>query len=793
MRSTRRLKPDPMTKRVLILATGESGDDQITPLQSPVPDGERLRDLLRREDVGGYDVRLVPNPSLVAARMAIEDFFGDAKADDTLILLITGHGMRDDGMRLFFATADSRQDRVRSTSLAARFVLEERDCSLAARKILMFDTCHAGSYAKGHVNKSAQSGFLADDFDTAAEGTAVLTASSARQSAREAEVDGVYQSHFTRLLIEGIQTGAADPQGTGEITLDQLFAYIRSGLRRDSPGQTPSIEMKGALGSFSIARNPAWQKPQLSDELQEAVNSPNRVSRRGAVSDLVELFSTDLLMADAARGGLLLLLRDADTTVSQAVVQTCKRHGIEVSDLYEGAIPKVYQSPAVKVGSRPQSKLFGIFRRGAKLDNADIAQAGKNKWQPSSTFIVLTCVMINTILSMDATLWPSLINRYHQEYLSFSYNTKTLGIMIAGIGFALISVRFVRQYFFVCSIISASIAILITLIFSDTPLTEFGWLWYLPIGTAIGIATGSTIIIVAQAVPKRQRSFSVAIVAVGHPVGLMLARFQPFDTAYSDGKAALAITLAFITAIFVPLVLLKFPRDIETGSLKRKINFQQAVAGTRLRSSIFIWMAIICLCLAMSLVFSVVPHIEPNQSAAEYALTDPSMEYGYEQSFDKYAFSGFYGIGACFGAVAIAFACRLVDSRKLGGVINSVAAIVFFALYGVMFPLTGPEIAGFLTGMLLVGGFNTLYVVVIEIYPEEARPTGLGWAIAASAIGLLAGQLIGMLVSDISHLPPLFVFMAFCVPLFIAALAVRAVQFAPESCAEDTLAHIRAG
>ena len=85
-----------------------------------------------------------------------------------------------------------------------------------------------------------------------------MTASDAMQVAFEGgEIKGEPTlSVFTQVLVEGIQTGAADRNKDGEISMDELYDYVYEHIRRAYPDQTPTISNLEMRGDIVIALNP---------------------------------------------------------------------------------------------------------------------------------------------------------------------------------------------------------------------------------------------------------------------------------------------------------------------------------------------------------------------------------------------------------------------------------------------------------------------------------------------------------------------------------------------------------
>lgn len=277
-----------MARRALILACGHYGDPSIPPLASPVGDGQRLKALLERADVGGYAVRLCEDADTKSAQVELHDFFDQGLPDDLNLLVISGHGLKDRWGRLYFATTDTERERLSATALSAAFVRQQMDDSRAGQKVLVIDACYSGAFIENMIPKKV--GDLAvsqADFGNPEEkGTAIVTASTAVQLAGEKEFDGSVQSVFTRCLIEGIETGRADSTGDGRITLSELFDYVRGRMRSEAPGQTPDVFNLRNGGAVVLARNPAWKPLALPKSLVSRANSKDKVRRGSAVEDL---------------------------------------------------------------------------------------------------------------------------------------------------------------------------------------------------------------------------------------------------------------------------------------------------------------------------------------------------------------------------------------------------------------------------------------------------------------------------------------------------------------------------
>ena len=309
-----------MARRALILANGSFADATISALASPVSDAKRFCDLLKREDVGGFDVTLCTNVDSVTARRQVQKFFDAAAFGDMNLILVSGHGIKDRAGKLHFATTDTDMGALSATSLESRFLMEHMDNSAASKHILFIDTCYSGAFGKGMVNtKSAALTVTRDDFgNDEATGKAIITASTAIQLAGEAEANGATQSVFTRHLIDGIESGEADVGQDGQISLSDLFEYVRKGLKRDAPDQTPQPYYYGLDGSTVVTLNPAPKPVELPQELRAQIASKKPLVRGGAVDALVALARQGGREKDKAIEALRALEEDDSSVVQSA-------------------------------------------------------------------------------------------------------------------------------------------------------------------------------------------------------------------------------------------------------------------------------------------------------------------------------------------------------------------------------------------------------------------------------------------------------------------------------------------
>jgi len=209
--------------------------------------------------------------------------------------------------------------------------------SRSRRQVLLLDCCYSGAFARTKSDKT-----VGIKEQLRGRGRVVLTSSNALQYSFEGDEiagEGV-RSVFTRVLVRGLETGKADRDEDGNVSLDELYEYVYDHIVDETPKQRPQ-KVATVEGKIIIARNPHWViKPaELSPELQRAIENPLAGVRAGAVSTLERLLhGSDESLSLAARQTLALLTDDDSRHVSTAAVR---------------ALRAVTTSPTVKPPSAP--------------------------------------------------------------------------------------------------------------------------------------------------------------------------------------------------------------------------------------------------------------------------------------------------------------------------------------------------------------------------------------------------------------------------------------------------------
>jgi uncharacterized caspase-like protein len=244
-----------MGKYALLIGVDTYGAG-LQPLPAASKDVAALQAVLLDPQMGGFnEVKPVINPTQPEMAREIELWFQDRQPEDLVLLFFSGHGVKDDRRDLYFAAADTQKQRdvlLTYSATPARFIHDRiRGCK-AKYQVLILDCCFSGAFGDlagkddGEIPLREQLG---------SEGRVVLTSTSAVDYSFEEK--GAELSIYTRYLVEGIASGAADEDNDGVITIDELHRYAGRKVRETSPVMSPKIFAPQGEGyRIRLARSP---------------------------------------------------------------------------------------------------------------------------------------------------------------------------------------------------------------------------------------------------------------------------------------------------------------------------------------------------------------------------------------------------------------------------------------------------------------------------------------------------------------------------------------------------------
>ncbi|MFM6281089.1 MAG: caspase domain-containing protein, partial [Dolichospermum sp.] len=229
-----------MNKFALLIGVSEY-QPGFNPLPTTIQDVEAIKQLLVNPEIGKFaaeNVTVLKNPQKLDMDGAIHDLYNNRQKDDLLLLYFSGHGLINDEGNFYFSTSSTEKSGTSFLSYLAVAATYVHDCmkrSKSKYKVVILDSCFSGAFPQGMTAKDG--GNINIKHHLGGQGTAILTASTSTQYAYEEE--GSEFGIYTRYLVEGIKTGAADKDGDGWISIDELHEYVSSKVQEVAPAMTP--------------------------------------------------------------------------------------------------------------------------------------------------------------------------------------------------------------------------------------------------------------------------------------------------------------------------------------------------------------------------------------------------------------------------------------------------------------------------------------------------------------------------------------------------------------------------
>lgn len=247
----------------------------LKPLPSAVKDVEALRQVLVNPEIGGFaelDVAVLVDAEKGAIESAIYDLFANRKTDDLLLLYFSGHGVTDSRNDFYFTGAKTRKDALPPTAVSSNYVHSLMNQSRPKRQVVILDCCHSGAFPKGMMAKDLGMVNLLPKLG--GEGRAILTASDSTQYAFEQE--GFELSLYTHFLVEGLRTGAADRDDDGDVSVDELYEYVRDKVKSANDRMSPEF-YPVKEGHRTVLARAAQDDPKLKfrKEVEKVVKRSN--------------------------------------------------------------------------------------------------------------------------------------------------------------------------------------------------------------------------------------------------------------------------------------------------------------------------------------------------------------------------------------------------------------------------------------------------------------------------------------------------------------------------------------
>lgn len=263
-----------MAKVALLIGVSEYKHG-LNPLPSAVKDVEAMQRILVNPEMGNFakaDIKVLKNPQRQDIEYAIYHLFADRQKDDLLLFYFSGHGIKDDRGKLYLSSCGTKKQNgklVTPSAVAASVLHDNINDSRSQRQVIILDCCFGGAIAQGMTVKDDGSVNVQEQLG--GKGRAILTSSTSTQYSFEQE--GSELSIYTRYLVEGIEKGAADKDGDGWISVDELHEYASSKVQEASPAMTPEFYPVKDGSKILLAKSPKDDpKVKYRKEVESRIN-----------------------------------------------------------------------------------------------------------------------------------------------------------------------------------------------------------------------------------------------------------------------------------------------------------------------------------------------------------------------------------------------------------------------------------------------------------------------------------------------------------------------------------------
>lgn len=258
---------------------------------------EAMQHVLQHPDIGRFaEVKLLLNPDQKRMEQTIEAVFANREKYDLVLLYFSGQVFNDDRDHLYFATGTTQKNQqgelIESTALAASCVQEILDKGQSEQQVMILD-CFLSGIATSQLAKN-------NPVDVTQLGKAVvlLSVTSTLYSYKHKGSD---LSEYTRYFVEGMETGVADLDNDGVVSVDELHNYTSAKVQTVAPAIKPEIYWgtKGDSNKLVLAKAP------LSDPKFKYRKQVERLIKRGEIS------TVNRRTLDALREKLEMSLKEA--------------------------------------------------------------------------------------------------------------------------------------------------------------------------------------------------------------------------------------------------------------------------------------------------------------------------------------------------------------------------------------------------------------------------------------------------------------------------------------------------
>jgi hypothetical protein len=273
-------------------------------------DLDALGAVLGDPECAGFEVRPLLEPTMIDVRRELARAARDAGPEDTLVVYYSGTSTLGADKLLYLPVSDSDISFLEATCLDSDYVLSCLRRSRCRRQLLMMDGCHSGAFFA--YNRGIPDGFCA-------------IRSCGPDEVCYGDDKGGF---FTRLLVEGLRGAAADVDGDGLVTTDELFRYVLPRAKSLKDPITPQMW--------------SWNLPEAIPlvRIRQRVFMSYRRANANAADALVRRLENDgygvwIDRSDIGGGAKWRAAIDKGLTESTAMILLLSKSALESDEIYK--------------------------------------------------------------------------------------------------------------------------------------------------------------------------------------------------------------------------------------------------------------------------------------------------------------------------------------------------------------------------------------------------------------------------------------------------------------------------
>lgn len=452
-----------MERYALLIGVSEYPDG-LAPLPSATQDVAAMKRVLKDPKLGDFqNVECLINPNQAMLSQRIERWFRERQSDDLAVLFFSGHGIKDERRKLYFAASDTEKldgQLIRSTALSADSMHELIKFGTCNQQVIILDCCFSGAF--GNTLSAKDDGAVELEEQLGAEGRVVLASTSSVDYSFEEKSSGL--SVYTKYLVEGIEKGAADTGGDGWISVDELHQFTSKKVREAAPAMSPTIILIKDEGyRIRLAKSPqdspetryrkaveeSVRKGKFSKTARRLLRALQRQyglseeATKSIESDVIKPFQEYQNKVNEYKEALIEAIEE-ESTLSKTTVTDLERYrthlGLKEEDIYsvESSVsfnlsPPLYQE---------RQDSGDIERDTLCLNGEEIERAIKTKIYGESNDLagfrkkylrIRKASVLKLLDSLEKTLRPtSLDNKNDIEQLKKSLESDSFRVLVVG-------------------------------------------------------------------------------------------------------------------------------------------------------------------------------------------------------------------------------------------------------------------------------------------------------------------------------------------------------------------------